>query len=315
MNKNISIILGIILIVLVLAGNPFYIVSEGEQAIITMFGKPRGEPVIEAGLKLKIPFLEKVTKFEKRIMEWDGYPNQIPTKDKRYIWVDTTARWRITTPLKFFQSVYNERGAHAMLDDIIDSAVRDAVTSQKLIEIVRSSNRIAEDRESGKSEQVSRKESILEKIEVGRDKIREDILKKAQELAPQYGIALIDIRIKRINYVEEVKRKVYERMIAERKQAAEQYRSEGRGIRAEIEGRTEKELKIILSEAYKKSQEIKGKADAQTTKIYAEAYSKDLEFYSFLKTLETYDNTVDDNTIVIFTTDGEYFKYLKQISP
>jgi membrane protease subunit HflC len=314
-NKNISLFVGIAIAIIVLMGNPFYVVEEGKQAIITMFGKPRGEPITTAGLKLKIPFFEKVNYFEKRILSWDGYPNQIPTKDKKYIWVDTTARWRIKEPLKFFQSVYDERGAQARLDDLIDAAVRDAVTSENLIEIVRSSNRIVDNFESIEKEEEFIEEGALEKISDGRDKIREEIVKRAKELAPQYGIELIDVRIKRINYVEEVRRKVYERMIAERSRAAEQYRSEGRGVRAEIEGRTEKELKSILSEAYKNAQSVKGEADAKSTAIYAQAYNKDPEFFSFLKTLETYNATIDASTTIILTTEGDYFKYLKEISP
>lgn len=314
-NKNLGLIVAAIVVVMILLGNPFYIIKEGRQAIITQFGQPIGDPVTQAGLHLKLPFIQKVTYFEKRILEWDGYPNQIPTKDKRYIWVDSTARWRIKNPLKFFQSVYDERGAQARLDDIIDSAVRDAVTSQNLIELVRSSNTIVTDLEKIEKEIEFIDEGALETIKVGRDNIRKDILKKAKELAPQYGIELIDVRIKRINYVEEVRRKVYERMIAERKRAAEQYRSEGRGIRAEVEGRTEKELKGILSDAYRKAQEIKGGADAESTKIYAEAFSKDSEFYAFLKTLETYSKTVDKGTTIILTTEWEYYKYLTNPSP
>jgi len=310
---NLGLILGICLVIVVLLGNPFYTLEEGRQAIITQFGEPIGDPIINAGLHLKIPFIQKVNYFEKRILEWDGYPNQIPTKDKRYIWVDTTARWRINNPLKFFQSVYDERGGHARLDDIIDSAVRDAVTGQNLIEIVRSSNRLSQEKIISADSFMDT--AVLEKITVGRDKIRKDILEKAKVLAPKYGIKLIDVRIKRINYVEEVRRKTYERMIAERRRASEQYRSEGRGIRAEIEGRTEKELKTIISEAYKNSQSIKGEGDAKATKIYADAYNKDPDFYSFLKTLETYDNTVDKNTTLILTTEGEYFKYLDKIIP
>ena len=314
-NKNISLIIAGIVLVLVLIGNPFYIIEEGKQAIVTQFGQPIGEAVTKAGLHIKIPFIQKITTFEKRMLEWDGYPTQIPTKDKRYIWVDTTARWKIQNPLKFFQSVYDERGAHARLDDIIDSAVRDAVTSQNLIELVRSTNKIVENLAKVEKGEEFIDEGALATIKMGRDKIRKDILKKAKKLAPQYGIELIDVRIKRINYVEEVRRKVYERMIAERKRAAEQYRSEGRGIRAEVEGRTEKELKAVLSDAYRKSQEVKGKADAESTKIYADAYNKDPEFFSFLKTLETYSKTIDKNTTVILTTEGEYFKYLTDTSP
>ncbi|MFH1768403.1 MAG: protease modulator HflC [Candidatus Omnitrophota bacterium] len=319
MNKNILPITTLVAIflvfIIIVAGNPFYIVKEGEQTITTMFGKPVGQPQKSAGLKLKLPFLHKIHYFEKRVLEWDGYPTQIPTKDKKYISIDTTARWRINDPLLFFQSVFNEGGAHARLDDIVDAAVRDAVTSHNLISIVRSSNRLIKELEDLRAQNEFIDESALEKITIGRDQMRKEIVERAKELAPHYGIDLIDVRVKRVNYIEEVERKVYERMIAERKQAAEKYRSEGRGIRAEIEGRTEKELKGVLSGAYKKAQEIKGEADAKSTQIYADAFNKDPELYSFLKTLETYKNTVDENTTIILTTDSEYLKYLKKITP
>ncbi|MDP8290486.1 MAG: protease modulator HflC [Candidatus Susulua stagnicola] len=317
-NKNLSFIIPIIIIILILIGNPFYIVEEGKQAIITQFGQPIGNPITLSGLHLKIPFIQKITYFEKRILEWDGYPSEIPTKDKRYIWIDTTARWKIVDALKFFKSVANERGAHAILDGIIDAAVRDAVTAQDSFEVVRSSNRLRKliEKEKIGQEDEFINEGVLATIKMGREKIREEIVKKAKsDLGPRYGIELIDVRIKRVNYIEKVRQNVYERMIAERKRAAEQYRSEGRGIRAEVEGKTEKELKEILSLAYKESQEIKGNADAQAAKIYADAYSKDSEFFSFLKTLETYSATVDKNTTIILTTEGEYFKYLTDISP
>jgi len=314
-SKNLGLIIPVIIIVLILIGNPFYIIEEGKQAIITQFGQPIGDPVTSAGLHLKVPFIQKVTSFEKRVLEWDGFPSEIPTKDKRYIWIDTTARWKIVDALKFFKSVANERGAHAILDGIIDAAVRDAVTAQNSVEVIRSSNRLLEEQKLTEKEEFI-DEGSLATIRVGREKIREEIIQKAKsDLGPRYGIELIDVRIKRVNYIEKVRRNVYERMIAERKRAAEQYRSEGRGIRAEVEGKTEKELKEILSQAYKKSQEIKGGADAEATKIYADAYNKDPEFFSFLKTLETYSETVDESTTIILTTEGEYFKYLTNISP
>jgi len=313
--RNIWLTIVGVAVVLILIGNPFYILYEGQQAIITQFGKPVGSAITTAGLKLKIPFVQKVNYFEKRILEWDGYPTQIPTKDKKYIWVDTTARWRINDPLKFFQSVYDERGAQARLDDIIDSAVRDAVTSHKLISIVRSTNRVISGLISTEGEEEFIEQGALEEVNVGRGKLREEIIARVKKLAPRYGIKIIDVRIKRVNYIKEVRQKVYERMIAERKRAAEKYRSEGRGIRAEIEGKTERKLKLILSEAYKKAQEIKGDADAKATKIYADAYNKDKDFYSFLKILETYNNTIDKNTTFIITTDSEYFKYFKNIDP
>lgn len=301
----------VVIFIFLVGGGPFYVLYEGQQAVITQFGDPIGGPIVDAGLHFKLPFIQKANYFEKRILEWDGHPTQIPTKDKKYIWVDTTARWKINDPLKFFQSVYDERGAQARLDDIIDSAVRDAVTSQNLIELVRSSNRLIDQLQALEEEKEFIEEGALGKISFGREKIRLEIVKRARVLAPQYGIELIDVRIKRVDYVEEVRVKVYERMIAERKRAAEEYRSEGRGIRAEIEGRTEKELKQILSGAYKEAQTVKGEADAKATDVYAQAYNKDPEFYAFLKTLETYQNTIDSETTLILSTDAEYFRYLK----
>jgi membrane protease subunit HflC len=307
----------IIVILLILVGNPFYTLKEGRQAIITQFGDPIGNPVTKAGLHLKMPFIQKVNVFEKRVLEWDGDPNQIPTKDKRYIKIDTTARWRIVDALKFFQSVYDETGAHARLDDVVDAAVRDIITSHNLVEIVRSSNRILENFDKIKEEgKLFIEESQIERVKSGRNDLRAMIISNAKAgLRSQFGIELLDVRVKRLNYVEEVQRKVYDRMISERKRAAEEYRSEGRGAQAEITGKTDKELKLIQSEAYKKAQKIKGKADAKATKIYANAYSKDPGFYSFLQTLKTYKNTVDSDTTLILTTDAEYFKYLQQSSP
>ena len=312
MNKN-RIIFYIVLFLLFLLwlSNPFFVLNEGRQAIITQFGKPVREPITKAGLHFKVPFVQKVRYFEKRTLEWDGYPTQIPTRDKKYLLVDTIARWRIVDALKFYQSVHDERGAQARLDDTIDSAVRDVVTSHMLIAIVRSSNRIINELESIPDEEKKkeiREFGALDRITTGRE-----IIARARELVPSYGIELIDVRIKRVNYIENVRRKVYDRMVAERKRAAEKYRSEGRGVRAEIEGKTERELKLILSEAYKKSQKIKGKADREATSIYADAYSRDEEFYSFLKALETYRNTIDNDSTIILTTDSEYFKYLKQL--
>jgi len=300
----------VILVITLFASGVVYIVDETKQVVITQFGKPVGEPITAAGLHFKTPLIQRAQYFEKRLMDWDGDPNQIPTKDKRYIWLDTTARWRITDALKFLQSVGTENGAHARLDDIINSATRDAITSHLLVEAIRNTNRILETKEE-EEEEVVVTEEALEKITVGREALAGMILEKAKVLAPQYGIELIDVRIKRINYVEAVGRKVYERMIAERKRAAEQYRSEGQGKKAEIEGQMGKELKQITSEAYRTAQGIRGKTDAETTKIYADAYNKDPQFYSFLKTLETYRKTIDEKSTIILTTDSDYYQYLK----
>jgi len=307
--KWISIIIVIIIALVVLNGT-LYTVDQVEQVVITQFGKPVGGPIIEPGLHIKIPFIQKVNRFDKRLLSWDGSPTQIPTKDKKYIWVDTTARWKIVDPLKFLQATRNERIALARLDDIVDSATRNQITKYILYEVVRNTGReFAVETEMG----VELPEEMGGEVKYGREKISREILKEASSSFPQYGMELVDVRIKRINYVEDVRQKVYSRMISERKRVAEQYRSEGMGEKERIEGLKEKELKRIISEAYKKAQEIEGSADAKATKIYAEAYNKDPEFYSFLKTLETYKNTLDENTWLILSSDSEFYKYLKSI--
>ncbi|MFH1888457.1 MAG: protease modulator HflC [Candidatus Omnitrophota bacterium] len=309
-------ILGIIIaiaavIILAFATGAVYIVNEIQQVVITQFGKPVGEPITSAGMHFRTPLIQQAHYFEKRLLDWDGDPNQIPTKDKKYIWVDTTARWKIVDALKFLQSVGNEMGAHGRIDDIINSATRDVVTSHLLVEAVRNSNRILETKLEGEDMIVT--DEALERIGVGRHLLEGAILEKSKVLAPQYGIEIKDVRIKRINYVEDVRNKVYDRMIAERKRAAEKYRSEGHGKSAEIEGQVAKELKQITSEAYRQAQVLVGKADAEAVSIYGKAYSQNPEFYSFLKTLETYKDTVDGNSTVIMTTDSDYYKYLKSL--
>jgi membrane protease subunit HflC len=315
-NGAFATILGIIIavaavVVLAFITGAIYIVDETQQVVITQFGKPIGESITSAGLHFKTPLIQQAHYFEKRLLDWDGDPNQIPTKDKKYIWVDTTARWRIVDALKFLQSVGNEMGAHGRIDDIINSATRDVVTSHLLVEAVRNSNRILESKAEG--EDVIVTDEALERIGVGRHLLENTILEKSKVLAPQYGIEIKDVRIKRINYVEDVRNKVYDRMIAERKRAAEKYRSEGQGKSAEIEGQVAKELKEITSEAYRQAQVIGGRADAEAVAIYAKAYNQDPQFYSFLKTLETYKETIDDKSTVILTTDSDYYKYLKSL--
>ena len=304
--RHIALIIFALLGLIVLSSS-IYTVNEMEQVVITQFGRPVGGAITEPGLHFKIPFIQRANYFEKRLLEWDGEANQIPTKDKKYIWVDTFARWKIVDPLRFLQSVGDEDGAQARLDDIIDAAVRDAVTSHLLIEVVRNSNRALI------TEEGELREEVAVKIFEGREKICETILKNASQIMPQYGIKLVDVRIKRINYIEDVRRKVYERMISERKRIAERYRSEGQGKVAEIQGEKEKELKRITSVAYRKAQEIMGKADAEATKIYAQAYNRDPEFYSFLRTLESYRKTLKGKTMIILTTKSDYLKYLKNI--
>lgn len=305
--RNLIIIGGVLIILLVLL-DALYVVSETNQVIITQFGEPIGAAITTAGMHLKTPFIQKANFFEKRWLEWDGDPNQIPTKDKKYIWVDTYARWRISDPLVFFQRVRDERGAHSRLDDIVDGETRNAIANFNLIEIVRSSNREFEMSEESALLELS--ESIT-KIEVGRENIAKIILDKASKITPQFGVELKDVRIKRVNYVDEVQQKVFDRMIAERKRIAAKYRSEGEGKSAEIKGQKERELKRIQSEAYRKAQEIKGKADAEATRIYAQAYNLDPEFYQFMKTLETYRTTLEKETWLLLSTDSEFLKYLR----
>jgi len=295
-------------LILIILSSGLYTVDMTDQVVITQFGDPVGDPMTTPGLHVKIPFIQKVNTFEKRLLEWDGDPNQIPTKDKKYLWVNTYARWRIADPLKFFQSVRDEMGAHSRLDDIIDAATRDYITSHLLIEVVRNSNR---EMAVAGTEMELAEEVLMHQIEWGREEITRQILERASQAVPQYGIELVDVRIKHINYVEEVRRKVYERMISERKRIAEKYRSEGQGKKAEIEGQMEKELQRITSEAYKTAQEIIGQADAEATKIYAKAYNKDPEFYSYVRTLETYRENLGGETWLLLTTDSDYLKYLK----
>lgn len=306
-----KIVIGIIVFFgLILLFDAFYIVSEMNQVIITQFGEPIGGTISNPGLHVKVPLIQKANFFEKRWLEWNGDANQIPTKDKKFIWIDTYARWRISDPLVFFQRVRDERGAQSRLDDIVDGETRNAIANFDLIEIVRSSNREFEMTEEIAILDIA---SVIPKIETGRDKIAQVILEKSSEITPEFGVELKDVRIKRVNYVDEVQKKVFERMIAERQRIASKYRSEGDGKSAEIRGQKERELKKIQSEAYRKAQEIKGKADAEATRIYAIAYNLDPEFYSFMKTLETYRVTIDSNTMLLLTTESDYFKYFKRI--
>jgi membrane protease subunit HflC len=305
--RNIIVIVVAFAILIVLL-NALYVVSETNQVIITQFGEPIGGAITKPGLHMKVPFIQKANYFEKRWLEWDGDANQIPTKDKKYIWVDTYARWRINNPLVFFQRVRDERGAHSRIDDIIDGETRNAVANFDLIEIVRSSNREFELTEEIAILDIA---AAIPDIETGREKIAQIILERSSEITPEFGVELRDVKIKRINYVEEVQRKVFDRMISERKRIAAKYRSEGDGKSAEIRGEKERELKKIQSEAYRKTQEIKGKADAEATKIYANAYNLDPEFYQFMKTLETYISSLDKETWLLLSTDAEFLKYLK----
>jgi membrane protease subunit HflC len=312
MIKRSYILLGLIIVLgafaLILSA---FVVDEAEQAIITQFGRPVGEPIMTPGVHLKVPFIQTVHFFDKRFLEWDGAPNQIPTKDKRFIWVDTYARWRIHDPLLFYQRVQNERGAHTRLDDILDGQTRNVIANNNLVEVIRTTNRKFE--ASAEIGGVEDSEGPT-RIEMGRDKMTRLVIEAAAPRLKELGIELLDLRLKRINYVEEVQKKIYERMITERKRIADQFRSEGQGEAAKILGDKERDLKKIQSEAYRTAQEIKGKADAEATAIYASAYNQSPDsraFYRFLKTMDTYKNTLSEKDWLVLSTKGDFFRFLE----
>ncbi|MDP2361544.1 MAG: protease modulator HflC [bacterium] len=288
-----------------------YQVNETEQVIITQFGRPVGGAVTKAGLHLKVPLIQEVHRFDKRFMAWDGDPNQVPTRDKRFIWIDTYARWRIVDPLLFYQRLRDERGAHSRLDDILDGEARTAVARHDLVELVRTTNRTlisAEDVDSLAGEGAG-------PINTGRQVISAEILANAQARVKDLGIEVLDIRFKRIGYVEEVRQKVYERMISERRRIADQYRSEGQGEASRINGERERELKTISSEAYRKAEEVRGKADAEATRIYAGAYNQNQQtrdFYTFMRTMESYQESFNGETALILSTSSEFYRFLSR---
>jgi membrane protease subunit HflC len=308
--KSKGIIVILFAIIAIILYNGAYIIDETEQVVITQFGRIVGKPKLNPGLKFKIPFIQKANFFPKNLLQWDGDPGQIPTLDKTFIWVDVFARWKIVEPISFFQTVNNQFNAIGKLNDIIDPAVRNFITSHRLIEAVRNTDREMDTLEIG-LEDVKKDQASFYVINTGRAAITRGILEQAQPKLNEFGIELVDVKIKRINYVEEVRTSVYGRMIAERKQIAEKFRSEGKGEARKILGDKEKDLKQITSEAYKTAQEIKGKADAESTRIFAEAFGKDPGFYSFSKTLEIYSEALDANSELILSTDSDFFKYLK----
>ena len=288
-----------------------FILDETKQAIVTLFGKPVGEPRTEAGLNFKIPYFHKVQYFDKRYLEWDGARNQVPTKDKKFIFVDTYARWEITNPLQFFIRLRDERSAQSRLDDILDGETRNAVASHDLLDLVRSSNRDPEI-----TEEFMEQIEILEDINVGRANIEKIVLEKANERTADVGVRVLDFRFKRMNYVDEVRDRVYDRMISERNRIADQFRSEGEGEARKIGGNKEEELAEIQSEAFKKAEEIKGRADAEATKIYAAAYNRSrqsVDFYKFIRSMESFEKSLDENTTIILSSDSEFFRYLKKV--
>ncbi len=308
--KSKALIIPLVIVLFVLYQG-IYTVDETQQVVITQFGKPVGDPITEPGLNFKIPFVQTVNYFPKNLLQWDGDPSQIPTLDKTYIYVDTFARWKIVDPLKFFQTVNNVVGGLARLDDIIDAAVRNFIAQNPLIETVRWTNRELDVTEEGMDQTIHKR--VMAEITTGRQNIVKGILNQANPKLKEFGILLIDVQIKRLNYVEEVRRSVYGRMIAERKQIAERFRSEGEGESRKIEGDRERDLKEITSVAYRKSQEIKGKADAEATLIYARAYNEDPDFYSFLQTLDIYKKTMDKDTTLVLSTDSDFLRYFKSL--
>ncbi len=284
----------------------FFILPEGQQAVITQFGAPVGKSLTEAGLKIKTPFIQQVQYFDKRILTWNGDPNQIPTNDKTFIYMENTARWRIADPLRFLQAVGSEKRAMTLLDDILDGTVRDLVNKNNLIEIIRSS-----DWSPDFMAAVVESRDMVVPPKVGRDKISQLVLDDAAKITPQYGIELMDVMFKRVNYIESVRLKVYDRMISERKRIAAEKRSTGEGRKAEILGRVDRELQEITSAAQREATEIRGKADAEAARIYGQAYSSHAEFYAFQKSLESYRNIITKNTSLVLSADSNLFRYLE----
>lgn len=310
MNRTYLYLLIPIAIALIVGFGSIFVLSETQQAIVTQFGKPVGEPRTAPGIHFKMPFVQKVQYFDKRFLAWDGDPNQVPTKDKKFIFVDTYARWQITDPLQFFIRLRDERSAQSRLDDILDGETRNAIASNELLDIVRSTNREPEISESFMQELEK-----LDSIGVGRDKIEADILAKANQRCADLGVRILDFRFKRVNYVEEVRQRVYDRMISERNRIADQFRSEGEGEARKIEGDKERDLAQIQSTAVRDAAIIRGKADAEATSIYASAYNKSpqaRELYTFMKSMETLEKSLDAQTSIVLTTDSELFRYLKK---
>ncbi len=297
-------------VILIILANSIYILDEREQAIVTQFGKPVGGSIINAGLKFKIPLIQKVIKFDKRILEWDGAANEIPTNDDKYVFIDAFARWKITDPLKFYKAAKNERTAQSRLDDVIDGIVRDEISNRRMDEIIRSSSRVMETYDEGGKQSTANNEVALDgaRLQIIND-ILSNVSDKLDEL--DMGIKVIDVQLKRIDYNAQVQSKLFNRMISEQNMIAEKYRAQGQGKKQEILGLQTKKEKEILSNAYKQSQKIRGEADAEAIKIYADAYNKDPELYDFLRSLDAYEKVFDPSTRIILSTDNEFLKHLK----
>ena len=320
MNRSSLTVLSLVLTLVVGAvviSSSVYTIDQAEQAIIVQLGAPVGGPITEPGLHFKVPFIQEVRRFDKRLLSWDGDPNQIPTRGEQFISVDTTARWRIIDPLTFLKSVQNERGATLRLNDILDSVVRDHISAADLVEIVRSKDWEISAEDLARAAAVSEgdAEILTKRVVSGRQELVKSVLEKASVQMPDYGIELVDIRIKRIDYVEAVQQRVFERMIAERQRIAEQFRSEGQGRAAEIDGNTERELAQITSEAQRQAELVRGEADAEATRIYNEAFGADPEFFSFFRSLESYSRSIGNKTTLFLGPDSDYVRYLRDSSP
>ena len=320
-----SLIIVSILVGLFVVKSSYYIVSEGKQVIITQFGKPVGDPVTDAGLHFKKPFVQDARYVDKRILEWDGYPNQIPTKDKKYISVDTTARWKITDALKFIQTVQSERGAKARLDAVLDASTRDVISNHNLVEAVRTSNnildtiklkKIAKDKaiKAGTVNEAVEEEVTgeIKPILTGREKLSVKIAEAASAELHEFGIELIDVQLRRISYESSVEKKVYERMISERQRIAQKIRSIGLGEQAKIEGRLSRDLRTIESLAYRKAQEVRGKADAKAARISSNAFNQNPKFYEFIRTMQAYEKSLKDDTNFLMSADSDFLRYLRK---
>lgn len=322
--KNIVIALGVVVFLLMITiNNSFFIVTEGQQALVTQFGKPVDEPITQAGLYFKTPFVQDVRYIDKRILSWDGYPNQIPTKDKKFISVDTTARWRVVDALKFIQTVRNETGAKSRLDTILDSTTRDVISNNNLVEAVRNTNSIIEKVESRRAEleRLMKEGEVLvddeisgeiEPIEIGREQLSRLVVEAADKELSQFGIKLVDVQLRRISYEKSVEAKVYDRMISERQRVAQKIRSMGQGERAKIEGRMTRDLRTIESDGYRRAQEIRGEAEAKAAAIFAKTLSKDPSFFEFSRSMEAYERTFKGKDRFILSSDSEFLKYFKQ---
>lgn len=307
--KNLSAVVAVVVAAFILTLSSIFVIDEAEQGIIVQFGEPIGDVISTPGLHWKVPFIQEVRRFDKRLLAWSGDVSQIPTLGREFVLVDTAARWRIVDPLQFLRSVRDEAGARTRIDDIIDSVARDIVSGTELEEIVRSADwqvDAAELPEDG----LIREDTNLEKPKVGRARLEQEMLASAARQMPDLGIELVDVRIKRINYIDSVRTQVETRMISERESIAARFRSEGQGKSQEILGNMERELRGIRSEAERKAQEIIGKADAEATRVYGRAYGADPEFYAFFRTLESYD-AIGENTTLMLDADSDFFKYLQ----